>query len=54
MTGAFWARRNYWQSFSKTCEAADADRAREWTFSQIGGCHRVKRGRIRIDTVAEA
>lgn len=54
VSGAFLARRHYWQSFHKTCEAADAGAAREWAFSQIGGCHRVRRVQIRIDTVTEA
>jgi ribosomal protein L20A (L18A) len=52
--GSFHARRNFWQGFQKTCEAGSAVAAREWAYSQIGGCHRVKRGKIRIDSVAEA
>lgn len=54
VTGSFQARRNYWQGFQKTCEAASAAAAREWALSQIGGCHRVRRTQIRIDSVAEA
>ncbi|MCI4331118.1 MAG: 50S ribosomal protein L18a [Thermoplasmata archaeon] len=54
VTGSFLARRDYWQTFQKTCEAHDADGAREWAFSEIGGCHRVKRGLVHIDSVAEA
>jgi ribosomal protein L20A (L18A) len=51
--GAFYARRGYWQSFTKVHDASSADVAREWALSEIGGCHHVKRSRIRIDSVAE-
>jgi ribosomal protein L20A (L18A) len=54
VTGAFFARRDYWQTFRKTCEAGTEAKAREWAYSEIGGCHRVKRGQIRIDSVAES
>ena len=51
--GSFYARRGYWQTFTKTHEAQSADVAREWTLSEIGGCHHVKRSYIRINSVAE-
>lgn len=51
--GSFNARRGYWQTFTKQHEAPSADAAREWTYSEIGGCHGVKRGRIRIEAVSE-
>lgn len=54
VSGAFAARRAYWQNFRKTCEAKNEAAAREWAFSQIGGCHRVKRHEIRLDSVTEA
>jgi len=51
--GSFYARRNFWQPFSKVHDAETADLAREWALSEIGGCHHVKRHQIRIDSVAE-
>jgi ribosomal protein L20A (L18A) len=51
--GSFYARRGYWQPFSKTHDAGSADVAREWALSEIGGCHHVKRSHIRISSVAE-
>jgi ribosomal protein L20A (L18A) len=52
--GTFYARRGFWQRFSKHCEAASGEIAREWALSEIGGCHGVKRHQIRIETVAES
>ena len=52
--GSFYARRGYWQNFTKTHEAESGDLVREWALSEIGGCHHVKRQRIRIESVAEA
>jgi large subunit ribosomal protein LX len=54
VTGRFLCRRGDWQTFTKHCEAPDGHQAREWALSEIGGCHGVKRARIRIETVAEA
>jgi ribosomal protein L20A (L18A) len=54
VTGAFRARRAFWQSFRRTCEAASAEAARETVLSFLGGCHHVGRALIRIDSVAEA
>ncbi|HLM70947.1 MAG TPA: 50S ribosomal protein L18Ae [Thermoplasmata archaeon] len=51
--GSFYARRNYWQTFTKTHEAESAEVAREWALSEIGGCHHVKRSQVRISTVTE-
>jgi len=51
--GSFYARRGYWQTFTKTHEAQSAEVAREWALSEIGGCHHVKRSQIRIDSVGE-
>ncbi|MGD1100091.1 MAG: 50S ribosomal protein L18Ae [Thermoplasmata archaeon] len=51
--GSFYARRGYWQSFTKTHDALSAELAREWTLSEIGGCHHVKRSYIRISSIAE-
>ncbi len=51
--GAFLARRGFWQPFTKSHEAASGEMAREWTLSEIGGCHGVERHRIRIDSVTE-
>ncbi len=52
--GTFYARRGYWQAFSKQHDADSAEIAREWALSEIGGCHGVKRSRIRVETVTEA
>jgi ribosomal protein L20A (L18A) len=52
--GSFYARRGYWQSFAKEHEAPSEAVATEWALSEIGGCHGVKRQRIRIDTVKVA
>ncbi|MCI4348783.1 MAG: 50S ribosomal protein L18a [Thermoplasmata archaeon] len=54
VSGRFLARRNDWQKFTKTCDAASAAQAREWILSEIGGCHHVRRSLIRLDSVAEA
>jgi len=51
--GSFYARRGYWQPFTKLHDADSAEVAREWALSEIGGCHHVKRHQIRIDSVAE-
>lgn len=51
--GSFYARRGYWQTFTKVHDAHSAEVAREWALSEIGGCHHVKRSRIRINSVAE-
>lgn len=51
--GSFYARRNYWQPFTKQHEADSEATAREWALSEIGGCHGVKRPHIRIASVAE-
>jgi ribosomal protein L20A (L18A) len=53
VSGAFYARRNYWQSFAKLHEAPSPGAAREWTFSEIGGCHHVPRPQIRIIAIEE-
>lgn len=53
VSGTFLARRWDWQPFTKRCDAPSADQAREWALSEIGGCHGVKRGRIRIASVTE-
>ena len=53
VTGSFYARRGAWQSFTKHCEAPSAEQATEWAYSEIGGCHHVKRRQIRITAVAE-
>lgn len=54
VAGSFLARRGYWQPFAKEHEAPTAEIAREWAYSEIGGCHGVKRQLIRIDSVAES
>jgi ribosomal protein L20A (L18A) len=54
VTGSFLARRDDWQVFRKECEAPSAAQAREWAYSEIGGCHHVRRAQIRIETVEEA
>ncbi len=51
--GSFNARRGYWQPFTKSHEAESPEQAREWALSEIGGCHGVKRQRIRITSVSE-
>ncbi|MFZ0891232.1 MAG: 50S ribosomal protein L18Ae [Thermoplasmata archaeon] len=53
VTGTFYARRGAWQGFTKHCEAPSAEQATEWAYSEIGGCHHVKRRQIRITAVAE-
>ncbi|MFY9717823.1 MAG: 50S ribosomal protein L18Ae [Thermoplasmata archaeon] len=50
--GSFYARRGYWQSFTKLHEADTESIAREWALSEIGGCHHVKRHEIRVESVA--
>jgi ribosomal protein L20A (L18A) len=54
VSGSFYARRGYWQPFSKQHDADSEAAAREWAVSEIGGCHHVKRHQIRIDSVAPA
>jgi ribosomal protein L20A (L18A) len=49
--GSFYARRGYWQPFTKQHEADDPETATHWAYSEIGGCHNVKRHLIRIDAV---
>lgn len=51
VVGSFYARRGYWQAFTKRHEADSEATAREWAVSEIGGCHHVKRHQIRIDSV---
>jgi ribosomal protein L20A (L18A) len=51
--GSFYARRGYWQPFTKQHEADDPKDAVHWALSEIGGCHHVKRNLIRIETVTE-
>jgi ribosomal protein L20A (L18A) len=51
--GSFYARRGQWQPFRKEHDAPSPDAAREWTFSEIGGCHGVKRTLVRIDSISE-
>jgi ribosomal protein L20A (L18A) len=53
VNGTFLARRADWQTFTKVCEADSAAQAQEWALSEIGGCHHVKRNRIRIASVTE-
>jgi ribosomal protein L20A (L18A) len=53
VSGSFYARRGTWQAFAKHCEASSAEQATEWAYSEIGGCHHVKRRQIRISTVTE-
>ena len=52
--GSFLARRGYWQPFSKEHDAPSPETAREWAYSEIGGCHGVPRRRIRIDSIVES
>ena len=52
--GSFLARRGYWQPFTKEHDADSGESAREWTLSEIGGCHGVQRHQIRIDSVTQA
>jgi ribosomal protein L20A (L18A) len=53
VTGSFYARRGYWQTFTKQHEADSREIALHWALSEIGGCHNVKRHLIRIESVAE-
>jgi ribosomal protein L20A (L18A) len=53
VVGSFYARRGYWQAFTKRHDADSAETAREWALSEIGGCHRVKRHEIRIASVSQ-
>ncbi|HTP53396.1 MAG TPA: 50S ribosomal protein L18Ae [Thermoplasmata archaeon] len=52
VTGSFYARRGYWQPFTKRHDADSEEIAREWALSEIGGCHHVKRHEIRVDSVS--
>jgi ribosomal protein L20A (L18A) len=54
VAGSFFARRGYWQPFTKEHDAPSPETAREWAYSEIGGCHGVKRRGIRIDSVTES
>lgn len=54
LRGAFLARRNYWQTFTKSSTAADSEAAREQVLSLIGSCQGVKRRNIRIDEIRSA
>ena len=54
VAGSFLARRGYWQPFTKEHEAPSPEVAREWAYSEIGGCHGVARRKIRIDSVSES
>jgi len=54
VVGSFLARRGYWQPFAKEHDAPTPEIAREWAYSEIGGCHGVKRHLIRIDSVGPA
>jgi ribosomal protein L20A (L18A) len=51
--GSFYARRGYWQPFTKEHEADTKENAVHWALSEIGGCHHVKRHLIRISSVTE-
>ncbi len=51
--GSFYARRGYWQPFTKEHDADTQETAMHWALSEIGGCHNVKRHLIRIESVAE-
>ncbi|MCI4372745.1 MAG: 50S ribosomal protein L18a [Thermoplasmata archaeon] len=51
--GSFYARRDYWQPFTKVHDADSEATAIHWALSEIGGCHNVKRHLIRIDSVSE-
>lgn len=51
--GSFYARRGYWQTFTKQHDADTQDTAVHWALSEIGGCHNVKRHQIRIESVSE-
>jgi ribosomal protein L20A (L18A) len=52
--GSFYARRGYWQVFTKECEAETDAAAREWVLSEIGSNHHVKRHEIRIVQLSTA
>ncbi len=52
VVGSFLARRGYWQTFMKVHDAPSPEMAKEWAYSEIGGCHSVKRALIRINSVA--
>jgi ribosomal protein L20A (L18A) len=54
VAGSFLARRGYWQTFTKEHDAPSPEVAREWAYSEIGGCHGVKRRHIRIASVVES
>ena len=51
--GEFLARRGYWQAFAKGCDADDAEQARHWILSELGGCHHDPRRLIRVKSVVE-
>ena len=51
--GSFYARRGYWQTFTKVHDADSPATATHWALSEIGGCHNVKRHLIRIVSVTE-
>ena len=51
--GSFYARRGYWQPFTKVHDAETPELARHWALSEIGGCHHVKRHQIRIESISE-
>lgn len=51
--GSFYARRGFWQAFTKRHAAETQETAVHWALSEIGGCHGVKRHLIRIETVVQ-
>lgn len=51
--GRFYARRGYWQTFTKRLEASDETQAKESVFSALGGSHHVARHLITIEAVEE-
>jgi ribosomal protein L20A (L18A) len=51
VSGAYLARRAFWQPFRQRCVADSAEGAREWALSRIGGCHGIPRRSIRVDSV---
>ena len=51
--GRFFARRGYWQTFTKHLEATDENGAKEAAFSSIGGSHHVARHLVTIEAVEE-
>ncbi len=52
VSGRFRARRNTWQPFEKRVQAPNENVATEWTYTEFGSRHGLKRVQVEISEVA--